>query len=122
MIQLQTRLDVADNSGAKEVMCIHVIGGTKRKYASVGDIIVAVVKKAVSGGQVKRSEVVRAVVVRTKRKITREDGTVLMFDDNAAVVVNAEGNPRGTRIFGPIPRELRDKNYMKIISLAAEVV
>lgn len=122
MIQLQSRLDVADNSGAKEVMCIHVLGGTKRKYASVGDVIIAVVKKAISGGQVKRSEVVRAVVVRTKKKISRNDGTVLMFDDNAAVIVNPDGNPRGTRIFGPIPRELRDKNYMKIISLAAEVV
>ncbi len=122
MIQLQTYLDVADNSGAKEIMCIHVLGGSKRKYARVGDVIVAVVKKALSSGAVKRSEVVKAVVVRTINTIKRTDGTSLSFDDNAAVIINPDGAPKGSRIFGPIPRELRDKNYMKIISLATEVV
>lgn len=122
MIQAESRLDVADNSGAKEVMCIRVLGGSRRKYAQVGDVIVAVVKKAISSGQVKKSEVVKAVVVRTVRKIQRKDGTVVRFDDNAAVIINPDSNPRGTRIFGPIPRELRDKNFMKIISLAEEVI
>lgn len=122
MIQQETMLEVADNSGAKQVMCIKVLGSTRRRYAAVGDVIIAVVKKAGIGGVVKMSEVVTAVVVRTVARVVREDGTVLRFDDNAAVVINKDGNPRGTRIFGPIPRELRDKNYMKIISLAEEVV
>jgi len=122
MIQAQTRLEVADNSGAKELMCIQVLGGSKRRYARVGDIIVAVVKKAITSGQIKKSEVVKAVVVRTKNRVKREDGSVLTFDDNAAVIINNDENPKGTRIFGPIPRELREKGFMKIISLAVEVV
>jgi large subunit ribosomal protein L14 len=122
MIQAETRLKVADNSGAKEVLCIKVLGGSKRKYARVGDVITAVVKKAVPNGQVKKSEIVKAVIVRTVSNIKRHDGTVVRFDDNAVVIINPEGNPRGTRIFGPIPRELRDRNYMKIISLATDVV
>ncbi len=122
MIQTETRLNVADNSGAKEVLCIHVLGGTNRRYARVGDKIIAVVKRAIPRGQVKKSEVVTCVVVRTVRDLKRPDGSVVRFDDNAVVIVNKEGNPRATRIFGPIPRELRDKQYMKIISLAEEVV
>ncbi len=122
MIQAETRLQVADNSGAKELLCIRVLGGSKRKYAGVGDIIVGVVKKSISSGQVKKSEVVKAVVVRTLKKIKRKDGSVVCFDDNAAVVINNDNNPRGTRIFGPIPRELRDRNFMKIVSLATEVI
>lgn len=122
MIQQESRLVVADNSGAKEVLCIKVLGGTGRKYASVGDIIVVTVKKAIPNATVKKGIVVKAVVVRTTRKIKREDGTTVRFDDNAAVIVNDEGNPKGTRVFGPIPRELRDKGFMKIISLAPEVV
>jgi large subunit ribosomal protein L14 len=122
MIQVETRLDVADNSGAKELLCIKVLGGSKRKYASVGTQIIAVVKKAIPQGQVKKGEVVLAVVVRTAYPISRNDGTVLKFDKGAAVVISKEGNPIGTRIFGPIPRELRDKDYMKIISLANDVI
>ncbi|RAP35219.1 50S ribosomal protein L14 [Candidatus Marinamargulisbacteria bacterium SCGC AAA071-K20] len=122
MIQVETRLDVADNSGAKEILCIKVLGGSKRKYASVGDKIIGVVKKSIPKGQVKKSEIVTCVVVRTKKKIKRNDGTVLRFDTNSAVIINNEGNPKGTRIFGPIPRELRDSNYMKIISLASDVI
>ena len=122
MIQVESKLDVADNSGAKELLCIKVLGGSKRKYANVGDKIIAVVKKAIPQGQVKKSEVVQAVIVRTVRKIQRKDGTILRFDDNAAVILNKEDNPRGTRIFGPIPRELRDKKFMKIISLASDVI
>ena len=122
MIQVETRLEVADNSGAKELLCIRVLGGSKRKYARVGDRIIAVVKKAISQGQVKKSEIVTAVVTRTVRHIKRKDGTIVRFDDNAAVIINKDGNPKGTRIFGPIPRELRDKNFMKIISLAENVV
>lgn len=122
MIQSESRLDVADNSGAKELLCIRVLGGSKRKYARVGDIIVAVVKKAIPSGQVKKSEVVKAVVVRTVRKIQRKDGTVIRFDSNAAVLINNDSNPRGTRIFGPIPRELRERNFTKILSLAPEVI
>lgn len=122
MIQQETRLNVADNSGAKEVQCIKVLGGTRRRYGYVGDVIIAVVKKAVPKSQVKKSEIVEAVIVRTVNKIRREDGTVIRFDDNAAVIINKDGNPRATRIFGPVPRELRDKQYMKIISLAQEVV
>ncbi|RAP31802.1 50S ribosomal protein L14 [Candidatus Marinamargulisbacteria bacterium SCGC AG-410-N11] len=122
MIQQETRLRVADNSGAKEVMCIKVLGGSKRKYARVGDKIRAVVKKSITNGQVKKSEVILAVVVRTVDKIKRNDGTIVRFDDNAAVIIQQDGNPKGTRIFGPIPRELRDRNYMKIISLASDVI
>jgi large subunit ribosomal protein L14 len=122
MIQAETRLKVADNSGAKELLCVKVLGGSKRKYARVGDIIIGVVKKAIPNSQVKKSEIVLAVVARTTGKIKRNDGTVLRFDDNAAVIINKEGNPRGTRIFGPIPRELRDKSFLKIISLASDVV
>ena len=122
MIQQETFLEVADNSGAKEIQCIRVLGGSKRKYAEVGDQIIAAVKKAVPQGQVKKSEVVLAVVVRTVQKLKRKDGSVLRFDTNAAVIINKDGNPRGTRIFGPIPRELRDGNFMKIISLAADVI
>lgn len=121
MIQMQTRLLVADNSGAKEISCISVLGGRK-KYARVGDVIVASVKKALPAGTVKEHEVVRAVVVRTRAAIKRKDGTTVRFDTNAAVIVDNEGNPRGSRIFGAVARELRDRNFMKIISLAAEVV
>ncbi|MSR88422.1 MAG: 50S ribosomal protein L14 [Candidatus Margulisbacteria bacterium] len=122
MIQVESRLEVADNSGAKELLCIRVLGGSKRKYARVGDKIICVVKKAIAQGQVKKSEIVTAVVARTVRNIQRKDGTVVRFDQNAAVIINKDGNPKGTRIFGPIPRELRDKNFMKIISLASDVV
>lgn len=122
MIQQETILDVADNSGAKSVLCIKVIGHSKMRYARVGDIIVCSVKKASTTGQVKKGEVVRAVVVRTVRQILRPDGTVLRFDDNAVVLINPDKNPRGTRIFGPVPRELRDKGFLKIVSLAPEVV
>lgn len=122
MIQQESYLDVADNSGAKEVLCIRVLGGSKRKYAGIGDKIICTVKKAAPQGQVKKSEVVLAVVVRTVRKLQRKDGSVLRFDRNAAVIINKDGNPRGTRIFGPIPRELRDANFMKIISLASDVI
>ncbi|MEI7942199.1 MAG: 50S ribosomal protein L14 [Candidatus Riflemargulisbacteria bacterium] len=122
MIQSETRLVVADNSGAKEILCIKVLGGSKRKFASVGDIIVACVKKAQPDGNVKRSEVVKAVVVRTVSPIIRKDGTSVRFDDNAAVIINNQNLPKGTRIFGPIARELRDKSFAKIISLAPEVV
>jgi len=121
VIQVETRLKVADNSGAKEVLCIAVIGGTRKRYARVGDEITVVVKVAAPNGTVKKSEVVKAVVVRTVYKIMRKDGTIVRFDDNAAILINKDGNPTGTRIFGPIPRELR-KKYMKIISLASEVV
>ena len=122
MIQQESRLSVDDNSGAKEVLCIKVSGSTRKRYASMGDLIVATVKSASSTGNVKKSQVVKAVVVRTKRKKRRKDGTVISFDDNACVIVNDDGNPVGTRVFGPIPRELRDKNFMKIISLAKEVI
>ena len=122
MIQPQTRLKAADNSGAKELMCIKVLGGSFRKYANIGDVIVCSVKTAAPGGAVKKGEVVKAVIVRTKKGIRREDGTYIRFDDNAAVIINTNKEPRGTRIFGPIARELREKNYMKIISLAPEVL
>lgn len=124
MIQAETILDVADNSGAKKVLCIKVLGGSKKRYASVASKIVCVVKKASPKGNVKKSEVVKAVIVRTKRKIKRKDGTVISFDDNSVVILNNDGNPKGTRIFGAIPRELRDvgDQYMKIISLAEEVI
>lgn len=122
MIMQQSRLKVADNSGAKEIMCIRVLGGSCRKEAGVGDLIIASVKDAVPGAGVKKGEVVKAVVVRTKNKIRRADGSYLRFDDNAAVVINDQMNPRGTRIFGPVARELREGNFMKIISLAPEVL
>ena len=122
MIKQETRLKVADNSGAKEVLCIKVLGGSRKKFAKIGDVIVVVVKKTSLTGSVKKSEVLKAVVVRTVNHLQRKDGTVLRFDENAVVILNKDGNPRGTRIFGPIPRELRDKDYMKIISLAPEVL
>ena len=122
MIQVQTRLNVADNSGAKEIMCIRVLGGSRRRYANVGDIIVAAVKSATPGGVVKKGEVIKAVVVRTKKGLNRNDGTHIKFDENAAVIIDANKNPKGTRIFGPVARELREHNYMKIISLAPEVL
>lgn len=122
MIQQETRLQVADNTGAKELLCIRVMGSSNKKYAHVGDVIVAAVKDAVPNQTVKKSEVVQAVVVRTKADIKRADGTVIRFDENAAVIISKDGNPRGTRVFGPVARELRDKNFMKIISLAPEVV
>ncbi len=122
MIQMQSNLDVADNSGARRVQCIKVLGGAKRRYASVGDIIVVSVKEAIPRGRVKKGEVRKAVVVRTAKDIKRRDGSVIRFDTNAAVIVNNSGEPIGTRIFGPVPRELRAKNHMKIISLAPEVL
>ncbi|BCJ91202.1 50S ribosomal protein L14 [Terrihabitans soli] len=122
MIQMQSNLDVADNSGARRVMCIKVLGGSKRKYASVGDVIVVSVKEAIPRGRVKKGEVVKAVIVRTAKDIKRADGSVIRFDKNAAVLINKEGEPIGTRIFGPVPRELRARNHMKIISLAPEVL
>lgn len=120
MIQPMSRLKVADNTGAKEIMCIRVLGGSNRRYAGIGDVIVATVKQAVPDGQVKKSEVVRAVIVRTSRGIRRPDGSYIRFDENAAVLITPQGNPRGTRIFGPVARELRDR-FMKIVSLAPEV-
>ena len=122
MIQQQTRLKVADNTGAKEVMCIRVIGGSKKRYAAVGDEIICSVKKATPGGVVKKGDVVKAVVVRTVKETRRPDGSYIRFDENAAVIVKDDKNPRGTRIFGPVARELRDKEYMKILSLAPEVL
>ena len=122
MIQMQTKLDVADNSGAKQVQCIKVLGGSKRRTASVGDIIVVSVKEAIPRGKVKKGEVLKAVIVRTKKEIRRNDGTTIRFDSNAAVLVNANGEPLGTRIFGPVTRELRTKKLMKIVSLAPEVI
>jgi len=122
MIQQETRLTVADNSGAKEILCIRVLGGTRRRYARVGDVIVATVKQASPTGTVKKKSVVKAVVVRTQKEITRKDGSTIKFDDNAAVIVGDDKQPRATRIFGPVPRELRDMGYNKIISLAPEVL
>ena len=122
MIQQETNLDVADNSGARRVQCIKVLGGSKRKYASVGDIIVVSVKEAIPRGRVKKGSVMKAIVVRTAKDIRRADGSVIRFDRNAAVIINNQGEPVGTRIFGPVPRELRAKNQMKIISLAPEVL
>ncbi len=122
MIQMQTNLDVADNSGARRVMCIKVLGGSKRRYASIGDVIVVSVKEASPKGRVKKGDVRRAVVVRISKDIQRRDGSVIRFDTNAAVLVNNQNEPVGTRIFGPVPRELRAKNHMKIISLAPEVL
>ena len=122
MIQMQTNLDVADNSGARRVQCIKVLGGSKRKYASVGDIIVVSVKEAIPRGRVKKGDVRKAVVVRTAKEVRRKDGTAIRFDSNAAVMLSNSGEPIGTRIFGPVVRELRAKNFMKIISLAPEVL
>ena len=122
MIQVESYLKVADNTGAKEIHCIRVLGGSKRKYGNIGDIIVASVRKATPGGTVKKGEVVKAVIVRTKRGLRREDGTYVRFDENAAVIIKDDKNPRGTRIFGPVARELREKDYMKILSLAPEVI
>ena len=122
MIQQESYLKVADNTGAKEIHTIRVLGGSKRKYGNIGDIIVASVRKAAPGGTVKKGEVVKAVIVRTKRGIRREDGTYVRFDENAAVIIKEDRNPRGTRIFGPVARELREKDYMKILSLAPEVI
>ena len=122
MIQQQSKLKVADNTGAKELMCIRCLGGSHRKFAGVGDVIIASVKTAIPNGVVKKGDVVKAVVVRTKKPIRRADGSYVRFDENAAVIIRDDGNPRGTRIFGPIARELRDKDYMKILSLAPEVL
>jgi large subunit ribosomal protein L14 len=122
MIQAETNLDVADNSGARKIQCIKVLGGSKRKYASVGDIIVVTIKEAIPRGRVKKGEIVNAVVVRTAKDIRRSDGSSIRFDSNAAVLISPQGEPIGTRIFGPVTRELRAKNYMKIISLAPEVL
>jgi large subunit ribosomal protein L14 len=122
MIQQESRLRVADNSGAKEVLCIRVLGGTKRRYASIGDVYVATVKDAIPGAAVKKGEVVRCVVVRVKKEKRRPDGSYIRFDENAAVLINEQMNPRGTHIFGPVGRELRDKKFMKIVSLAPEVL
>ena len=122
MIGQQTRLKVADNTGAKELMCIRCLGGSYRKYAEIGDIVVASVKDATPGGVVKKGEVVKAVIVRTKKGARRPDGSYVKFDENAAVIIREDGTPKGTRIFGPVARELRDKNYLKIVSLAPEVL
>ncbi|CDC73347.1 MAG: 50S ribosomal protein L14 [Firmicutes bacterium] len=122
MIQQQTYLKVADNTGAKELMCIRVLGGTGRRYANIGDVIVCAVKKAAPGGQVKKGDVVKAVVVRSVKGIKRNDGSYIKFDENAAVIIKEDKNPTGTRIFGPVARELREKSYMKILSLAPEVL
>ncbi len=122
MIQQETRLNVADNTGAKQLLCIRVMGGSTRRYANVGDVIIASVKDATPGGVVKKGDVVKAVVVRTVKSIRRVDGSYIRFDDNAAVIIKEDKNPRGTRIFGPVARELREKQYMKILSLAPEVL
>ena len=122
MVQVQTMLNVADNSGAKKVMCVRVLGGTRRRYARVGDLIVVTIKSAIPNSQIKKGSVVRAVVVRTKKEYGRKDGTFIRFSDNAAVLVNEAGEPRGTRIFGPVARELRERKYMRIVSLAPEVL
>ncbi len=122
MIQHYTRLNVADNTGAKNVQCIKVLGGTGRRYGSVGDVIIVSIKSAVPGGNVKKGEVSRAVIVRTRKEVGRADGSYIRFDDNAVVLINDQGEPKGTRIFGPVARELREKQYMKIVSLAPEVL
>ena len=122
MIQQESNLKVADNTGAKEIKCIRVLGGSKVKYGNIGDVIVASVRKSTPGGQVKKGEVVKAVIVRSAKGVRRADGTYVRFDDNAAVLIKDDKNPRGTRIFGPVARELRDKDYMKILSLAPEVI
>ena len=122
MIQMESYLKVADNTGAKEIHCIRVLGGSRRKFGNIGDVIVASVRKATPGGTVKKGDVVKAVIVRTKRGVRREDGTYVSFDENAAVIIKEDKNPKGTRIFGPVARELREKDYMKILSLAPEVI
>ena len=122
MLQQESYLKVADNTGAKEIKCIRVLGGSKRKYGNIGDVIVASVRKANPGGTVKKGDVVKAVIVRSKRGVRREDGSYVRFDENAAVIIKEDKNPRGTRIFGPVARELRDKEYMKILSLAPETI
>ena len=122
MVQMESYLKVADNTGAKEIHCIRVLGGSKRKYGNIGDVIVASVRKATPGGTVKKGDVVKAVIVRTKRGVRREDGTYVRFDENAAVIIKEDKNPKGTRIFGPVARELREKDFMKILSLAPEVI
>ena len=122
MIQQESYLKVADNTGAKEIHCIRVLGGSKRKFGNIGDVIVASVRKAAPGGTVKKGEVVKAVIVRTKRGVRREDGSYVRFDENAAVIIKEDKNPKGTRIFGPVARELRERDYMKILSLAPEVI
>ena len=122
MVQMQTYLKVADNTGAKELMCIRVLGGTRRRYANIGDVVVASVKKTTPGGIVKKGDVVKAVIVRSKSGLRREDGSYIRFDENAAVIIRDDKTPRGTRIFGPVARELRDKDYMRILSLAPEVL
>jgi large subunit ribosomal protein L14 len=122
MIQSETILNVADNSGAKKVLCIRVLGGSRRRFGKIGDLIIATVKEATPGGVVKKGEVVRAVIVRTRSGLNRKDGSHIHFDDNAAVIINEQNNPRGTRIFGPVARELREKEFMKIVSLAPEVI
>jgi len=122
MIQQETRLKVADNTGAKEILCFKVLGGSKRKYASIGDQVVITVKKAIPGGMVKKGEVHRAVIVRTRKEVNRKDGSLIRFDENAAVLLNSAGEPRGTRIFGPVARELRDSGFMRIVSMAPEVL
>ena len=122
MVQMESYLKVADNTGAKEIHCIRVLGGSRRKYGNIGDVIVASVRKAAPGGTVKKGDVVKAVIVRTKRGVRREDGTYVRFDENAAVIIKEDKNPKGTRIFGPVARELRDKDFMKILSLAPEVI
>ena len=122
MVQQESRLKVADNTGARELLCIRCVGGSHRRYANIGDVIVASVKSAIPGGVVKKGDVVKAVIVRTKKGVRRQDGSSLKFDENAAVIIKEDGNPRGTRIFGPVARELRDNNYTKILSLAPEVL
>lgn len=122
MVQMQTYLKVADNTGAKEIMCIRVLGGSRRRYANIGDVIVASVKKTTPGGTVKKGDVVKAVIVRSKKGMRRDDGSYIRFDENAAVIIKEDKNPTGTRIFGPVARELRDKDYLKILSLAPEVL
>jgi len=122
MIQQETRLKVADNTGAKEILCFKVLGGSKRRYASIGDQIVITVKKALPGGMVKKGEVHRAVIVRTRKELNRKDGSLIRFDENAAVLLNSAGEPRGTRIFGPVARELRESGFMRIVSMAPEVL
>jgi large subunit ribosomal protein L14 len=122
MIQQESRLKIADNTGAKEILCIRVLGGSGRRYASLGDVIVATIKDAIPGGSVKKGDIVKAVIVRTKKEVRRKDGSYIAFDENAAVILGNEKDPRGTRIFGPVGRELRDKRFMKIVSLAPEVI
>ena len=122
MVQMQTYLKIADNTGAKEIMCIRVLGGSRKRYANIGDVIVASVKKAAPGGSVKKGDIIKAVIVRSKKGVRRDDGSYIRFDENAAVIIKEDKNPSGTRIFGPVARELREKEYLKILSLAPEVL